>query len=53
MKKFLKTLTKTAGFQNFLSWIISLYLKLVFYTSRSDVQDQADASLNRLLKPKN
>ncbi len=34
MSKFLKKLTKSSFFQDCLSWIISLYLKLVFYTSR-------------------
>ena len=34
MKRWLKQFTKSPGFQNFLSWIISLYLKIVFYTTK-------------------
>ncbi len=34
MKRFIKKLTKSNGFQNFLSLMISFYLKFVFYTSR-------------------
>lgn len=33
MKRLLKKFTKSSGFQNFLSWLISLYLKLVFHTT--------------------
>ncbi|MBX3486991.1 MAG: lysophospholipid acyltransferase family protein [Candidatus Paracaedibacteraceae bacterium] len=34
MKRRIKQVTKSSEFQNFLSWVISLYLKLVFLTTR-------------------
>ena len=34
MKRWIKQVTKSSEFQNFLSWVISLYLKLVFLTTR-------------------
>ncbi len=34
MKRWIKQVTKSSEFQNFLSWVISLYLKLVFFTTR-------------------
>lgn len=48
MKRLLKKITKSSGFQNFLSWVISLYLKLVFYTTRWTWigKDQADPHFN-------